>query len=448
MPGICGTELRDPAVGGDGVVWGLRPKAMIGALVTGSIYQRLADPRLVAGSLLTFPAFLPGLGRWEPYTRLLRAIPGHVRHPDAVLSYPYDWRRPVADVAAELAVDAAEHLRAWRRHPAGSHEATLTIVAHSMGGLIAQRAVECHRGQLGPGDVRQVLTLGTPFGGSVKAVRAMATGEVLSARWRLLPHIKRRLRAFAVQLPSAHDLLPVYPCHGDGTGDEQRPDPTVLVSAGADTDLTRRAMEDRAELAAVLDKPGHKAVTLHPVAGVGQPTLQTFALRDGEVHFYTRLGGRDLRGDGTVYIGAAYPKGTAPPALQLPQGHGAVAASAEILSALGPLLVDGHVGPAQAAPDGDGIGLVAPEAVSLGEQIEIRVVMPEGTTASLTWRNQLTGAGDHLRLGPPTPAGERHVERTAQVAWAASGLYAIVAAGGSASPVEADVLVAEDEDRA
>jgi pimeloyl-ACP methyl ester carboxylesterase len=75
-----------------------------------------------------------------------------------VRCFDYDWRRDIADSGAALALRlAAETAR------------DISLVAHSMGGLVARAALRAAAGM----KVQRVITLGTPHGGSFTPVQAV-----------------------------------------------------------------------------------------------------------------------------------------------------------------------------------------------------------------------------------------------------------------------------------
>lgn len=231
VPGIGGSELKR----GDDVIWGASLKVAVAGLVTGQLFDDLRG-ELVPGGLVRLPTNLPGIGRFDPYQRLMRTVRELAVHRAAVLEFPYDWRGSIVDSAAALAEAAGEHLERWRHHPSGSAESLLSLVCHSMGGLVARYYAEV----LGDrSQIRQIITLGTPFGGSVKALRLLADGRLLKAGL-----LSEKLRRLARELPGVHDLLPSYPALATRTG-RCVPAAADLVAAGATADLVDRAASAR-----------------------------------------------------------------------------------------------------------------------------------------------------------------------------------------------------------
>jgi pimeloyl-ACP methyl ester carboxylesterase len=179
IPGIMGSSLVD--VETRDVLWGLDDASWwVSAWTTGRALRRLAvtdderagrTGRVRASGLLRFPAFAPVLRGFEP---LLTGIGPVLAHPDALREFPYDWRLSVEHNAAELGRVVDRHLSQWRAHPAGSADAKVVLVAHSMGGLVARYFSHVLGGA---SDVRTTITLGTPYYGSVKSAYILSSGQ-------------------------------------------------------------------------------------------------------------------------------------------------------------------------------------------------------------------------------------------------------------------------------
>ena len=319
------------------------------ALAEGTYDPRNA--RVQVGGLLEFPGFAPITGGFEPYTRLVQELKKVAAHRDAVGAFPYDWRLPVHFNSKLLHRFLKAHLAAWRSHPAyvearrvdpERRDAGLTIVAHSMGGLVAQ-------GLGGPGiedgfrDVRRIITLGTPFYGSVKSAVLLSNGE------SPVPLPRRRLRKAVITMPGVYDLLPRGRCVPAGPAEVTRLDAGDVESMGGRRDLAENALGDYAGRKEVR-LPGHR-----PIVGILQPTWQSLELRDGAaipaylsyrfdsddellLDDYGRPLLHDDQGDGTVWRYSARPKGA--DAVPLAQQHGALAKSEEAISTLAGIVTD------------------------------------------------------------------------------------------------------------
>lgn len=124
-----------------------------------------------------------------------------LRREAELFEFPYDWRRSIlynADVLAQA-------LERWA--PAAGQR--LTLVAHSMGGLVARACLARHP-RTAQRRVRRVITLGTPYFGTVEAVENIALGNGLlnlAAQLNPLNDVERIL----LSLPSLYELLPAPP---------------------------------------------------------------------------------------------------------------------------------------------------------------------------------------------------------------------------------------------
>jgi pimeloyl-ACP methyl ester carboxylesterase len=217
---------------------------------------------------------IPGI--WTPikgYHRLIKRIEGLGYHqqsaggpPANLVLFPYDWRlsnRYNAKLLAEFANRAHDR---WRAQGGPHADAKLVFVAHSMGGLIARRYVECEQGAE---RTRKLITLGTPYRGAAKTVEQLVNG--------VRPGIGRLsidLTEFARSLPSLHQLLPEYACiDTDNGGELQRT--TDIALPELVTSMVTDAMTFHDEInEAAAARPGSRDA-LHVIIGAQQPTATT-----------------------------------------------------------------------------------------------------------------------------------------------------------------------------
>ena len=198
IPGFIGSELYR----GETLLWpNLRrmvrcPRSQIHeyweeAEVRGMIRQLAVIPNLIKaesfGSLTNF--LTQDLG-YEPGKDLLE--------------FPYDWRRDNRETARLL----AEAIRQWRKQldrPADR----ITLIAHSMGGLVARLYLQHHGGTEA---VEQMIFLGTPHRGSANSLLFLLTGHTelrLGGPGVLRVGMKlRRVREIVQGFASAYQLLP------------------------------------------------------------------------------------------------------------------------------------------------------------------------------------------------------------------------------------------------
>lgn len=312
VPGILGSELVDNR---GKVVWGLSPRVIASTFVLGDVSRLVVHPseltgkpRLRATKLLQFPAFLPDFGGVEPYSPMMQHLPRRLPAPEAFTTFPYDWRLSIEHAAGRLAAAAEQHLEQWRTvvrqrfaDKTDPSDVKLILIAHSMGGLVARFAMMQH-GLLQ--DTRRLLTLGTPFHGSLTAVRTLATGEH--------PLIRRESSAMkmARSCPAVFDLLPRYECVTQH-GATRRITAGDLDSLGIPTGLFADAQQRYEKLR--MDEQ----IPLSVLAGSDVATWHTV---DGD-WTYTK---NDL-GDGTVPFESASPEGLE--ATFISQDHGTLARS-------------------------------------------------------------------------------------------------------------------------
>ena len=125
--------------------------------------------------------------------------------PTPVFAYPYDWRMDIAETATRLG-DFVEEVLARTRllhHYEGASDLKVDLVGHSMGGLLICEYLS----QLGRrSKVGKVVTIGTPFSGSIEAIVKMTTGmSVLTGS-----EPKEREREAARATPALYQLLPSF----------------------------------------------------------------------------------------------------------------------------------------------------------------------------------------------------------------------------------------------
>jgi hypothetical protein len=391
VPGIMGSALTDSQTGKR--IWGFDVRALTSAWLRrdGMLPLHFTPEerdgnygRVVPTGLLKMPAWAPLLKGFEPYRRLVASVKDATVAAEAVLTFPYDWRLPVAVNGALLAEAVRRHLTAWRANSASrdrdGRPARLVFVAHSMGGLVVRAALR-HAGDLEP-DTRTVITLGTPFYGAVKTA-AILNGN-RSDPASLLP--RQRMANLAATLPGVHDLLPAFLCVDAGL-DIKRLTPADVGLIGGDKDLAAAALEFQQRLRAEMPGlPDHRAVV-----GTTQPTIQSMRLSDGVVHeqyvsFRTHADGelvrnahgiperRDRTGDGTVYRESASIE--APPSMYPSTQHGALANNADVLNHVKAITTE--YDPKLRLPLGEGdIGVETPDAVAIKETWMLRLTSVE-----------------------------------------------------------------------
>lgn len=193
VPGIMGTELLLEEGGATERVWPPTP------LETQFGYKRrdkLASPKAKPGRIIR------NVLCFEFYAPLLDCIRDLGFAPDGaeqrVIAFPYDWRRDLFDTASALAaaLDGA--------HAAGASQ--ISLVAHSMGGLICRLLLEADTWKDRPwfDSIEQFIAVGTPHLGA-----PLALGRILGVDAALgLSGEDFAWLANNEAFPSAYQLLP------------------------------------------------------------------------------------------------------------------------------------------------------------------------------------------------------------------------------------------------
>ena len=253
VPGLMGSQLCLPRQGPvpDDLLW-LDP-------------HDISEGRL---SLLSMPgapvmASGPVLYGYLPLKLALQAAGYTVR------CFAYDWRRDVAESGTVLARQLASET---------AHE--VSVIAHSMGGLVARAALRSPMSS----HVRRLITLGTPHGGSYAPVLAVRGVYPLVRRLAQIDPVHSAEELAREVFASFHSLYQMVPLNNS---------PDLIDSgnwpkAGPQPNAT---LLDRAPMLRL----GGPDARISAIAGYGFETVvNAVTLRDD---FYYRF---DFTGDGTV----------------------------------------------------------------------------------------------------------------------------------------------------
>lgn len=231
IPGILGSKLEDSRNGR--IVWGkifdLRALTVHQSLVqpsTGgfdglelpfeSTNFRADTDHLVPTTIMDSFTIIPHIAEVKVYRRLLEALavcgyrPGPIQscglHANAAV-FAYDWRRDLVETAQKLAARIREI-----QANTGDPRMKVDIVAHSMGGLVAEYYLlygdedVLDRDPLPPpsyagaANVRRLILLGTPNEGSLEALRYLHEGYRVGFR--------RVSNLVTFTMPAIYELLP------------------------------------------------------------------------------------------------------------------------------------------------------------------------------------------------------------------------------------------------
>ena len=307
LPGILGSALRKNGK----EMWGLSANAIArGVLTLGQSIQGLElqndDPDqedlgdgVTADRLIPDLHLIPYLWKIDGYSRIRDQIMQvfDVTEGQNYFEFPYDWRRDNRVAAKRLARASNQWLDAWRKK-SGNCDAKLILVAHSMGGLVSRHFLEVLEGW---GKTRSLITFGTPYRGSLKALDFITNGFKKKVGPISLIDLSQLLRS----LTSVYQLLPIYECYDPGDGRYVR-----VAEATAIPNLD----SGKAAAALKFHRDIERAVDAHlkeqqyregryltfPMVGTHQPTLQSARLTGNSVEVLRSYQEKDMDGDGTV----------------------------------------------------------------------------------------------------------------------------------------------------
>jgi hypothetical protein len=450
VPGIMGSTLNLVEPESSRQIWGVSSVLAHAAGISSESRMdilRVRDEeltgdlrRLVPTGLLMLPEWLRGFGGMEPYKRLLKTVTETVLHPDAVLSFAYDWRLDVEYNAKILARQAGAHLKRWRDHERlrdvrsrrnDDREPRLVFVAHSMGGLLVRAMSGLSVAQP---DTRAVVTLGTPFAGSVKTMRMLAGDH----GWRETS--AEATRRACRSMPGVYDLLPWYRCRLQD--DDVMPlGESDVVDVGGVSRLVRQAFERRARTA-VGELAGHRAVV-----GIGQDTPQSLELkgtdvvtrnwgyrrnsRDELIRESGRLVTANFGGDGTVFPHSA--RTAAAEGIPVAQRHESLAASRVSLRIVQKVITDATdldtvLGDSL---DQTPLGLETQDELGQGQPLEIRI-RSEHSPAEITCAVEDTGRRDAVVRQPLVRGRQEEGAFLVRTYLDEPGLYRVRVSAGNA----------------
>ncbi len=399
IPGILGSVLRREGR----LVWGYSAKSIGRALLTGaaSVREDLMldgddptrdhlDDGMTADGLMPDLHLVPGFWKIDGYSAARNGlcasfdlIPGR-----NYFEFAYDWRRDNRVNARQLAKAAHEWLASWRT--SGASDAKIVFVAHSMGGLVARYYLEV-LGGWSTGSTRALITIGTPYRGSLNSLETLANG--VSAG----PLPLSAMTDICRSCTSTYQLLPIFPCYDPGDGHLVR----VAEATGIPNLEPGRARAGLAFHHEIRDavtqnrrdpKWEENSYEVYPIVGRSQPTNYVGRLSGSSITMSEEHDGRALGGDGTVPRVSAIPLefedlGRRGDMYATPK-HGSLQNSQAVLAHLTGRINDFYTafgGFRGATPAGDEIGITTPDLVTTGDPITVRVRprTPRPVTVSL-----------------------------------------------------------------
>jgi len=309
LPGTMGSVLvkTDARLPVARVIWGtrlgmLRFRSEPALLMRGNGLNRHGavatdmPPRETKGGLVELPPQPPGLVPYKEFIERLESVAD-------LLVFPYDWRLSCDESALEL--ERAIRARWFPGSPVAiPREDRISIVAHSMGGLVSRNSIE---GRNGYRFTQRLITVGTPHQGAPTAYTHFL-GKTSALRPVLVPlPVQLALLNFCA---SAFQLLPNYDFVLRGGAIEPRATTYAKMPAhptGTSVAAVIRLLRDglypgpsQPSLNAFL---AAKRVEYHCLGSTGNSTVFAYDASTGSVQ-------RNLEGDGTVpLISALCPDG-------------------------------------------------------------------------------------------------------------------------------------------
>ncbi|MGH7860111.1 MAG: lipase/acyltransferase domain-containing protein, partial [Candidatus Binatia bacterium] len=258
--------------------------------------------------------------------------------------FAYDWRRDLKVAARRLATRADGWLRAWQSQ-SGNDTARIVLVGHAMGGLVGRYYADVEGGWP---SVRQIVTLGAPFLGSVRALDLLYFGVDFQSYGLPLHDVTPIARTFT----SVYQLLPHYPSIHTFTGEIVSPFdmriPTFEHQKMERSRQLHRDLGDHHSRNRTIE--GYSQLRSTSIAGIGQPTVERARLlANGTLSVDTDPRETEADGDGLVprfSADASGPGGFNTHSLYVPQSHGMLASDPVVHGHLADLLVERKPGEA------------------------------------------------------------------------------------------------------
>jgi pimeloyl-ACP methyl ester carboxylesterase len=384
IPGILGSVLVDK----DGrEIWGASGSSISRNLRTfGGALNALGLPAGVGHDDpkdgVTAPRILPSLymvptfWKADGYGKLARRLkerftltPATNNAVGNLVEFPYDWRLSNQFNAQRLADRINPILEQWR-NATSNPNAKLIFICHSMGGLIARYFLEVLNGRE---LTSKLITIGTPYQGSINALEALVNGLSL----KLGPvgiSVDKLLRRF----PSVYQLLPTYDCLDLGDGAHRALSALEGQLPNIDTGSVNQGLAFHSRISERVEGiPRYKTFV---IKGIDQPTSQSALLRAGKIEPRQIHKGEDRSGDGTVPRGSAQPPewpneihGWASLASQT---HALLQSTDSLLTQIYGMLTDNLGRPM----GGTGLGLDIPELVDSGKSFPVKVISRDGNS--------------------------------------------------------------------
>lgn len=445
IPGIMGSTLRKDgkdvwSLSGPALVSGLRDldrtaRSLI--LDADSPDAALLGDGVTPDRIIPTLHMLPGLWKVDGYSTLVRAITSEfdARPQLNYFEFAYDWRRDNRSSARVLARLTKEWLKNWR-DASGNKDAKLILLAHSMGGLVARYFLEVLGGWR---DTRMLVTFGTPFRGSLKALGALANGLKPSVGQVTLVDLSALVRSFT----STYQLLPTYPCYDPGSGVLHRID-VIKGIAGFDATRAKAALDFHTEMRAAVEQNARDAeyqsrrYSFHPVVGTHQPTPQIGRRSTDRILILDEHPLTDAAGDGTVPHRSATPIEPEWAEKQqrtvfVAERHATLQNSDVVLNHLRALLAEGSIPAGAFRAESRAVSLAIEDVYSGREAIRVKVGCDEGSPLLAVSVTELQMGREVVRKVVKGTAGRMQPVDCGRLAEGVYRLRAVASDGGSVS---------------
>ena len=427
LPGITGSVLQKNKKD----VWAVTAGSVVGALATlGKNVQGLElkdDPQdvedlgdgVVATSLFPDVHLIPGLWKIDGYSGVRAALSQRLKLDGAqnYIEFPYDWRRDNRVAARKLAREVPLRLAQWKK-VSGNHDAKVVFIAHSMGGLVARYYLECLEGWR---HARKLITIGTPYRGSLNALDFLSNGYKKTFAGFDIVDLSTLMRSFT----SVYQLLPRYPCVDTGDGVMRRPGearglPNVDPAKAAAGLAFHKELE-RAICANAASKK-YKPYLVHPIVGTDQPTKQSARVDKDHLVLTNELDGLDEGGDGTVPKLSAVPLGCTDAdderfyntALFIPGIHGSLQNMSNVIAQISHVLLEPVFKKYRSSDETIPLKMEVDDAYQVGEPVNIRchagrfeamLTVEETVTGRRAFKGNLAPQSDEPFLVENLPMG-------------------------------------------
>jgi pSer/pThr/pTyr-binding forkhead associated (FHA) protein len=192
IPGFMGSELWR----GNELLW---PNVMT-MFTKPELYRYPSKEPIEAPRLVSEMVIVPNFIKLERHNELgdfLCEGLGYERGKD-LLEFPWDWRLDLRVVARQL----AERIACWREQVTDAQR-PITLIAHSMGCLVARYYVEKLGGK---SVVNRLILMGGPHNGTPKTLQAFAA----FGRQPLIYTLAEQFQRAIASLPSVYTMLPNY----------------------------------------------------------------------------------------------------------------------------------------------------------------------------------------------------------------------------------------------